>query len=72
MLLNDCVLAICTPSVLTVSGQLGLIATGILNLEEDRFGNGRHLWDVKGNDFSEYGKVCSKMKLRSASKQCET
>ena len=30
---------------------------GILCLEEDRHGNGRHLWDVKGNDYTEYAKV---------------
>ena len=36
---------------------MGLIANSVLYLEEDRFGAGKHLWDVKGNDFSEYMKV---------------
>ena len=38
--------------------KLGLVVNAILNLEEDRFGSGRHLWDVKGDDFTEYAKVC--------------
>ena len=29
----------------------------ILCLEEDRHGNGRHLWDITGNQFTAYAKV---------------
>ena len=37
--------------------KVGLLANSILYLEEDRYGNGKHLWDVKGDDFTEYAKV---------------
>lgn len=33
------------------------MAYAALLLETDKFGNGRHLWDVKGDDFTEYMKV---------------
>ena len=29
----------------------------ILCLEEDRQGNGRHLWDITGDQYSAYAKV---------------
>ena len=28
-----------------------------LCLEEDRHGNGRHLWDITGNQYTAYAKV---------------
>ena len=29
----------------------------IVCLEEDRHGNGRHLWDITGNQYTAYAKV---------------
>ena len=29
----------------------------IFCLEEDRYGNGRHLWDITGNQYTVYAKV---------------
>ena len=29
----------------------------IICLEEDRHGNGRHLWDITGNQYTAYAKV---------------
>ncbi|KAL6720066.1 hypothetical protein ACLMJK_001987 [Lecanora helva] len=41
----------------SILAWVGLLANSALFLEEDRFGNGKHLWDVKGNDFTEYAKL---------------
>ena len=41
----------------SVLAFLGLIANAILSFEEDRYGDGKHLWNVKGDDFTEYAKV---------------
>lgn len=40
-----------------VYAQIGLIALSVLTLEEDRQGNGRHLWDITGYQFVAYAKV---------------
>ena len=34
-----------------------MVVTGIICLLQDSFGNGRHLWDVKGDNFTQYLKV---------------
>jgi len=38
--------------------QLGLTAYMVVNLEEDRHGNGRHIWNIRGSEVTRYAKVC--------------
>ncbi|KAM0795178.1 hypothetical protein BDR22DRAFT_894428 [Usnea florida] len=41
----------------TFLAWLGLIGLAIVCLEEDRHGNGRHLWDITGNQYTAYAKL---------------
>ena len=41
-----------------IAAQLGLIAFGIVLFECDRYGAGKHRWDVRGKDWLVYLKVC--------------
>jgi hypothetical protein len=43
------------------SMQVGLTTYMIINLEEDKYGNGRHLWNIRGSEVTKYAQVCQVM-----------
>ncbi|KAL8664525.1 MAG: hypothetical protein Q9202_002934 [Teloschistes flavicans] len=40
--------------VTSVAAWVFLVINAYVSFQEDRYGNGRHLWDVTGNDFTNY------------------
>lgn len=50
LVISECCLWLTVP-------QLGLIAFGIVVAEADRYGSGRHIWDITGGDYVIYNKV---------------
>ncbi|KAL8990702.1 MAG: hypothetical protein Q9177_000702 [Variospora cf. flavescens] len=43
--------------------QLGLIAFSIVIAESDRYGSGKHTWDVRGSDYVVYNKLANAVQL---------
>lgn len=43
--------------------QVGLTTYMILNLEEDKHGNGRHIWNIRGSEVTKYAKVCHNLSV---------